>query len=246
MHKNKRYTKKRPEKEFRRDKERVYREENDENSEREEESGELKSNVNVCMWDLNQCDIKRCTGRKLCKFGLCKLLKLGQTFRGVILTPVGTEYVSPADKDIVLEHGIAVVDCSWHKLEETPFHKMKGPTMRILPYLIASNPVNYGKPFELSCVEAIAATMEIVGLSELATSYLSKFKWGKNFLQLNEDLFDNYKSCSNSQEIRTFQEKYLEELKEESESNRNRSYDLPPSESSETEESDSEKKETVT
>lgn len=90
----------------------------------------------LAMWDLGQCDRKRCTGTRLVRKGLVEVcwhathaqrepykqeLRLGQTFAGVALTPVGKQCVSAQDAPLLLAKGVAVVDCSWNKLDDVPF-----------------------------------------------------------------------------------------------------------------------------
>lgn len=169
----------------------------------------------ISMWDLNHCDPKKCSGRKLSRHNLIKNLKLGQQFRGLVLSPVGKQCVSPNDKDIIEKFGLAVIDCSWAKIEETPFDRMKSPNPRLLPFLVAANPINYGKPYQLSCVEALAAAMVITGHKQEAKFYLSKFSWGHSFLELNSEALELYAACTDSKSVLEAQEKYLEAARNE-------------------------------
>ena len=48
-------------------------------------------------------------------------LRLGVSFPGIILSPMGKACVSREDKDLIAVKGLAVVDCSWNRLEDVPF-----------------------------------------------------------------------------------------------------------------------------
>ncbi|XP_034947703.1 ribosome biogenesis protein TSR3 homolog [Chelonus insularis] len=187
----------------------------------------------IAMWDLEHCDPKKCSGRKLSRFGLIRTLRLGSRFSGLVLTPVGNQCVSPLDREIIESHGCAVVDCSWTKLDDTRINRIKSPNPRLLPFLVAANPVNYGKPCQLSCVEAIAATLIITGFREKAEFYLGKFSWGHSFLELNSEVLTAYAAAENSEGVISAQEIFLANARQER-INRQAISDFPPSEDSDT------------
>lgn len=185
-----------------------------ENGSQSQEDGE-KFPVKLAMWDFDHCDPKRCSGKKLERLGLIKNLRVGQKFSGIVVSPNGKGVVCPDDREIVETFGSAVVECSWARLEEVPFNKIGGKHERLLPYLVAANPVNYGKPWRLNCVEAVAACFAIVGHTDWAELLLSNFSWGLTFLKINKELIDVYSKCTDSDSVESAQKEWLVKIENE-------------------------------
>ena len=162
---------------------------------------DLVTSVPVAMWDFQHCDPRRCSGKKLSRHGLIKEMRVGQRFRGIVLTPHATQVLSPADGPILREYGVAVVECSWARLDEIPFSKIKSPHERLLPRLMATNPVNYGKLFKLNCVEALAAAFYICQARPQGDQLLAKFAWGENFPAVNQAYLAKYRRCRSAAEV---------------------------------------------
>ncbi|KAH6803860.1 RNase L inhibitor protein-like protein [Perilla frutescens var. frutescens] len=189
----------------------------------EEEQAQKGPAIQLAMWDFGQCDSKKCTGRKLARFGLLKEilaaepfytnnlqeLRVGGGFGGICLSPTGTQCVSQEDLELIKRRGLAVVDCSWARLDDVPFTKLRCAAPRLLPWLVAANPVNYGRPCQLSCVEALAAALIICGEEETGNLLLGKFKWGHAFLSLNRELLKAYSECKNGADMIVVQNEWL-------------------------------------
>lgn len=151
-------------------------------------------------------DPSKCTARKLAKFDLATLHPHPKTPPfGIVLNPHAEQALSPADTD--LGDRLVGVDCSWKSADPEVF-EFRGEH-RALPFVVAANPVNYGRPFELTTVEAVAAALMILGVPEQAREVLSKFTWGETFLSLNEEPLDRYASCEDSGDVVEVQAEYL-------------------------------------
>ncbi|KAI1773782.1 DUF367-domain-containing protein [Hypoxylon cercidicola] len=174
-----------------------------------------KPTFKAACWDLNHCDPKRCSGKKLIRLGLMRDLHLGQRHNGVIITPNGKHKLSPADKELMDQYGAAVVECSWARTQEVQWNKVGGKCERLLPYLVAANTVNYGKPLRLNCVEALAAAFYICGHPDWAEEVLKPFNYGASFLAINSKLLKKYAACADEDEIVQTEKEWLERLERE-------------------------------
>ncbi len=163
---------------------------------------------------LNQDDPKKCTAKKLDSYGLVKLHEKMKFIprRGFLLDPTAEISINPDDKKIIeLGASIVVLDCSWKKITESlgKISSSNKLERRVLPLLLAANPVSWGKIGRLSSVEALAAALIIMGYWENAEIILKPFKFGKQFVELNYEPLMAYSKASNKEEINMLQYEFF-------------------------------------
>ena len=168
--------------------------------------------IPVIVYDKNQCDPKKCTAKRMLKFGLAKEAKMLRNIPSgsIVLSPFAEKALSPADLKYA-HNGLVVMDLTWTNIDEFP--KLSRTQDRALPYLLASNPINWGRPMELNSAEADMASLIILGEKEQADQFMGRFNWAPEFLRLNGELLEAYASARDSTDVVRIQNEYIESIK---------------------------------
>jgi len=169
--------------------------------------------VRLVVYHVSQDDPKKNTARKLARFELVELVdRLERAPRGgILLDPWCEKALSREDEKAARERGIVALDCSWRLAEQVFTEARKKLVPRALPYLLAANPVNWGKAMTLSTAEALAASAYILGEKEQAEMLMSKFIWGPTFLALNKNPLEDYAAAATSKEVVAAMHQYVPE-----------------------------------
>ncbi len=160
--------------------------------------------IRLYAYHAGQCDPKKCTSRKLERLALLAFVPRPSSLPAgtILLTPSAERALSRSDAPRAERHGLSVLDLSWKQTEKRgAFPVVPKATARALPYLLAANPVNYGKPFILSSAEALAAALTIFGRQDEAAQLLAKFAWGEQFFRLNAEPLEAYRASEDSAEV---------------------------------------------
>jgi pre-rRNA-processing protein TSR3 len=165
----------------------------------------MEQKINLQILHLSQDDPKKCTARKLARLGHATLIKRLSLvpYSSILLDPYSEKVISKEDLELVQTHGLLAIDCSWENAEEALqlIRTRKKVVPRALPFMIAVNPVKYGKAFQLSTLEAFAGALIILGYRAQAEDILSIYKWSSNFLVMNNQPLHEYEKAKTSEEI---------------------------------------------
>ena len=171
----------------------------------------MKKRIKLFVYHTDEDDPKKCSAKKLGRLGFAKLEKNIRRIpkHAVLLNPFAEKSLSREDLSVAEKAGILAVDCSWKNVEDVFDGLEKFHFSRALPFLVAVNPVNYGKPFKLTTLEAFAATLYIFGEIEHAREILNIYKWSLHFLELNKQPLEDYRKAKNSTEVIQIMKHYI-------------------------------------
>lgn len=136
-----------------------------------------------------------------------------------MLSSEGKSYISKEDIPQIIKSGLGVVDCSWNEIiqhDSVPIKQLRCRTHRLLPWLVAANQVNYGKPLHLNCAEAVIAGLWIAGFVDQAKELAEKLTYGEEFIRLNEEYMNKYMQCETSADVEKMQKDIIDNLQKES------------------------------
>lgn len=171
----------------------------------------MKRKIQLIVYHANEDDPKKCSAKKLHKFGFVKLEKNIRKVpkHAILLNPFAKKSLSKEDIKIAKKNGILAIDCSWKNAENSFEYMDQENISRALPFLVAANPVNYGKPFKLTTLEAFASALYILGEKEHAKDILNIYKWSPHFLELNKQPLEEYRLAKNSKEVIQIMMEYI-------------------------------------
>ncbi len=176
-------------------------------------ANEMKSvesgNPHVFTLELFQDDPAKCTSAKMRKLGFARAVVPNRISKdAIVLNPFAEKIVLKLDSENALKYGLVVIDCSWKKADKT-FNRKYSGHQRKLPALIAGNPTNYAKLWNLSSIEAAAAALYIMNFYDAAYRLMNIYKWGETFLTLNHEALDEYSQADNEEELHTIEKSYF-------------------------------------
>jgi pre-rRNA-processing protein TSR3 len=171
----------------------------------------MNQEFRLIIYHANEDDPKKCSARKMHKFNFAYLTKNIKKIprNTLLLNPFAEKSLSKEDSSIAKKNGIVAIDCSWKNAENSFEYLDKKNYSRALPYLIAVNPINYGKILKLTTLEAFAAALYILDDIDHAKNLLNIYKWGPQFIKLNKEPLEDYRCAKNSKEVIEYMKQYF-------------------------------------
>ncbi len=162
------------------------------------------------VYVMKQDDPKKCTSAKLVRLRLASpIYRVSRLPKhSLVLNPFCQEVLTRMDKMQSERFGLVAIDCSWEKVKGIFTRNFPGVNRR-LPLLLAGNPTSYSQISKLSSLEALAASLFVLGFEDKAKQLLSIFKWGHTFYSLNRVLLKEYQKAASNQDVQRIEHEYF-------------------------------------